>query len=179
MGGLARTLLLTSAICRRHVSPRVVRRCPGYLPGPFGKSQTPDYGVCASSPPIRAQEFDHSTTGPKRGGPQNRPVALPPGVVRQAGRRLWAAGRWSVPPAVNLSFGVRQLAAALAGASLLAGNCSPRLKSRRASSRGGKRQQAAALQSLACPPKLRGARDQQREGVAIPAGPDPALPAAP
>jgi len=48
--GWRRRCFLTSAICRRHVSPRVVRRCPGHLPGPFGKSQTPDYGVCASQP---------------------------------------------------------------------------------------------------------------------------------
>ena len=48
--GWRRRCFLTSAICRRHASPRVVRRYPGHLPGPFGKSQTPDYGVCASPP---------------------------------------------------------------------------------------------------------------------------------
>ena len=30
-----------------------MRRCPGHLPGPFGKTQTPDYGVCASPPFLR------------------------------------------------------------------------------------------------------------------------------
>ncbi len=44
---------------------------------------------------------------------------------------------------------VRQLAAALARARLLAGNCARDGNSPRASSRGGKRQQAAALQSFA------------------------------
>jgi len=51
--GWRRRCFLTSAICRRHASPRVVRRCPGHLPGPFGKTQTPDYGVCASPPFLR------------------------------------------------------------------------------------------------------------------------------
>jgi hypothetical protein len=46
--GWRRRCFLTSAICRRQVSPSVVRRCPGHLPGSFGISQTPDYGVCAS-----------------------------------------------------------------------------------------------------------------------------------
>src|SRR5271157_1268393 len=50
LAGWRRRCFLTSAICRRHVSPRVMRRCPGHFPGPSGKPQTPDYGVCASPP---------------------------------------------------------------------------------------------------------------------------------
>jgi hypothetical protein len=56
-------------------------------------------------PLIGAPEFDRSITTPKRRRPQKRPVALPPGVIRQPGRSLWAclpkrsrrqaAGRWS------------------------------------------------------------------------------------
>jgi hypothetical protein len=47
LAGWRRRCFLTSAICRRHLSPSVARRCPAHLPGPFGKSQTPNYRVCA------------------------------------------------------------------------------------------------------------------------------------
>jgi hypothetical protein len=37
------------------------------------------------------RRFCGSSTGPRKSrGPQARPVALPPGVIGQAGRRLWA-----------------------------------------------------------------------------------------
>jgi hypothetical protein len=53
LAGWRRRCFLTSAIRRRHVSPRVVTRRTGHLPGPFGKSQTPNYGVCASPPRLK------------------------------------------------------------------------------------------------------------------------------
>ena len=49
---------------------------PGQLPGPFGKSQTPNYGVCASpgSVPLAANAGNsHSTNMPAR-APTNPPA---------------------------------------------------------------------------------------------------------
>jgi hypothetical protein len=82
--GWRRRCFLTSAICRRHVSPRVETKCPGHLPGPFGKSQTPNYGVCASPP-----------------SPQGRGLQLLPGAHSEpqehVGAHTW---RTMYPPPV-------------------------------------------------------------------------------
>ena len=52
--------------------------------GPFDRLSRSAGSTAWECPSIRAQEFDRSVTGPRRRGPQERPVALLSGVVRRA-----------------------------------------------------------------------------------------------